>query len=163
MLVEPGTPFGQYTWGSPLDNVLQPLTSADWAERDVSLIGSPGNERLLAAIDQRIAAGDGSAGMAQVLARMGVRYVVVRDDVSLFALDGTWPALVNEALSNSPGVTKVYQSAALVGAPGADDAVTNLDPSYPSVVIYRVAGAEPVATVQPAAGPCGCTAGRSRC
>ena len=58
----PGAPFGQYVWGSPLDDVLQPLLTADWAERDLSTIGSPGNARLLDAIDQRIAAGDGSAG-----------------------------------------------------------------------------------------------------
>ena len=36
----------------------QSLTDADFAERDLSVIGSPGNERLLDAIDQRLAAGD---------------------------------------------------------------------------------------------------------
>jgi arabinofuranan 3-O-arabinosyltransferase len=152
VLVVPGAPFGQYLWGSPLDDVLQPLTSADWAERDVSVIGSPGNERLLAAIDQRIAAGDGSAGLTQLLARMGVRYVVVRDDLSRAMLAGTWPAQVNEALVSSPGITRVFQSAQFVGTPASDDAVNDLDPGYPAVVIYRVARAEPVATVQPAAG-----------
>ena len=152
VLVVPGAPFGQYLWGSPLDDVLQPLTSADWAARDVSIIGSPGNERLLDAIDQRLAAGDGSAGLTELLARMGVRYVVVRDDLSRAMLAGTWPARVNEALVSSPGITKVFQSGQFVGTSTADDAVTDLDPGYPAVIIYRVAGAEPVATVQPAAG-----------
>jgi arabinofuranan 3-O-arabinosyltransferase len=152
VLVVPGAPFGQYLWGSPLDDSLQPLTSADWAERDVSVIGSPGNERLLAAIDQRIAAGAGSAGLTRLLARMGVRYVVVRDDLSRAMLAGTWPAQVNEALASSPGITRVFHSAQFVGTVASDDAVSNLDPGYPAVVIYRVAGAEPVATVQPAAG-----------
>ena len=152
VLVVPGAPFGQYLWGRPLDDVLQPLTSADWAARDVSIIGSPGNERLLDAIDQRIAAGDGSAGLTELLARMGVRYVVVRDDLSRAMLAGTRPAQVNEALVSSPGITKVFQSAQFVGTLAPDDAVTNVDPGYPAVVIYRVAGAEPVATVQPAAG-----------
>jgi len=152
VLVVPGAPFGQYLWGSPLDEVLQPLTSSAWAERDVAVLGSPGNERLLDAIDQRIAAGEGSAGLTQLLARMGVRYVVVRDDLSRAMLAGTWPAQVNEALVSSPGITKVFQSAQFVGAAAADDAVSDLDPGYPAVVIYRVAGAEPVATVQPAAG-----------
>jgi arabinofuranan 3-O-arabinosyltransferase len=152
VLVVPGAPFGQYFWGSPLDDVLQPLTSADWAERYVSVLGSAGNERLLDAIDQRIAAGGGSAGLTQVLARMGVRYVVVRDDLNRSVLAGAWPALVNEALTNSPGITRVYQSAPFIGTPAADDSVTDLDPAFPAVVIYRVAGAAPVATVQPAAG-----------
>jgi len=152
VLVVPGAPFGQYLWGSPLDDVLQPLTKADWAERDVSVIGSPGNERLLAAIDQRIAAGVGSVGLTQLLARMGVRYVVVRDDLSRAMLALTWPAQVNEALVSSPGITRVFRSAQFVGTLAPDDAVNDLDPGYPAVVIYRVAGAEPVATVQPAAG-----------
>ena len=147
----PGAPFGQYAWGSPLDDVLQPLLAVDWAERDLSTIGSPGNARLLDAIDQRIAAGDGSAGLTQVLARMGVRYVVVRDDLSRTVLSGAWPALVNQALATSPGVTKVFQSRQLVGTAGPNDAVTDLDPPYPAVVIYRVAGAAPVVSVQPAA------------
>ena len=151
VLVVPGAPFGQYVWGSPLDDVLQPLLTADWAERDLSTIGSPGNARLLDAIDQRIAAGDGSAGLTQVLARMGVRYVVVRDDLSRAVLGGAWPALVNQALATSPGMTKVFQSRSLVGTAAPNDAVTDLDPPYPAVVIYRVAGAAPVVSVQPAA------------
>ena len=138
VLVVPGAPFGQYAWGSPLDDVLQPLLTADWAERDLSTIGSPGNARLLDAIDQRIAAGDGSAGLTQVLARMGVRYVVVRDDLSRAVLGGAWPGLVNQALATSPGVTKVFQSRELVGTAAPNDAVTDLDPPYPAVVIYRV-------------------------
>ncbi len=152
VLVVPGAPFGQYVWGSPLDDVLQPLLTADWAERDLSTIGSPGNARLLDAIDQRIAAGDGSAGLTQVLARMGVRYVVVRDDLSRAVLGGAWPGLVNQALATSPGVTKVFQSRQLVGTAAPNDAVTDLDPPYPAVVIYRVAGAAPLVSVQPAAG-----------
>ena len=151
VLVEPGAAFGQYLWGSPLDNVLQPLTSADWADREVSVIGSPGNERLLDAVDQRIAAGDGSPGLTQLLARMGVRYVVVRNDLSRKVLEGAWPARVNEALLSSPGITKVYQAATFVGTPTLDDAVNNLDPGYPALIIYRVGGTGPVATVQPAA------------
>ena len=107
VLVVPGAAFGQYLWGSPLDDVLQPLATVDWAERDLSVIGSPGNERLLDAIDQRLAAGDGSAGLAQVLARMGVRYVLVRNDLDRSALAGAWPARISDALHGSPGITPV--------------------------------------------------------
>ena len=62
--------------------MLSPLTSADYAERDLSDIGSPGDERLLDTIDQRLSAGDGSAGLTDLLARMGVKYVVVRNDLT---------------------------------------------------------------------------------
>src|SRR5260370_744494 len=82
VLVEPGAPFGQYVWGSPMDDVLQALTNVDYAERNLSVIGSPGNERLLTTIDQRLAAGKGSAGLTQVLRGMGLEYVVdMRDPI----------------------------------------------------------------------------------
>ena len=152
VLVEPGAQDGLYVWGSPIDDVLSPLTGTDYAERDLSDIGSPGEQRLLAAIDAEIGAGQGSAGLTQTLARMGVRYVVVRDDLNRAVLAGAWPARVNQALDESPGMTKVAQFGLKIGDPVPDDAATNFDPPYPAVEIYQVAGALPVATVQPAAG-----------
>ncbi len=152
VLVVPGAPFGQYTWGSPLDDVLQPLTTADWAERNLSVIGSPGNERLLDTIDQQLAAGAGSAGLTELLARMGVKYLVVRNDLDRSVLDGAWPARIHQALADSPGIREVAQFGRLpVGSFTPDDAVSNFDSPYPPVQIYQVAGAEPAATVQPAA------------
>ncbi len=150
VLVEPGLPFGQYLWGSPMDDVLQALTNVDYAERNLSVIGSAGNERLLNTIDQRLAAGDGSAGLAAVLARMGVRYVVVRNDLAV--QNGTWPARVNQALAASPGLTRVAQFGPLAGDLTPDNAVTKLYAPYPAVEIFQVPGAQPEATVQPAAG-----------
>jgi arabinofuranan 3-O-arabinosyltransferase len=152
VLVVPGAAFGQYLWGSPLDDVLQPLTTADWAERDLSLIGSPGNERLLDAIDQRLAAGTGQAALTSVLARMGVRYLLVRGDLARPDLNGAWPARIGEAIAASPGLTKVAQFGPAVGTTLAGDAAADFDPPYPAVQIYQVAGAQPVASVQPAAG-----------
>ena len=152
VLVVPGAAFGQYLWGSPLDDVLQPLTTADWAGRDLSLIGSPGNERLLDAIDQRLAAGTGSAALTGVLARMGVRYLLVRGDLARPDLNGAWPARIGQAIAASPGLTKVAQFGPAVGTTPAGDAAADFDPPYPAVRIYRVAGAQPVASVQPAAG-----------
>jgi arabinofuranan 3-O-arabinosyltransferase len=153
VLVVPGAPFGQYLWGSPLDEVLQPLTTADWAERNLSVIGSPGNERLLDSIDQQLAAGAGSAGLTELLARMGVRYLVVRNDLDRSGLDGAWPARIHQALATSPGIRKVAQFGTTpVGSFTPDDAVSNFDSPYPPVEIYQVSEAEPVATVQPAAG-----------
>ena len=71
VLVEPGAGFSEYTWGSPMDDVLQSLTNIDFAERDLGVVGSAGNERLLNAIDLEFASGDGSAGLTTLLARMG--------------------------------------------------------------------------------------------
>jgi arabinofuranan 3-O-arabinosyltransferase len=147
VLVVPGAAFSQYLWGSPQDDVLQPLTTVDWAERDLGAIGSPGNERLVEAIDQRLAAGDGSAGLSQVLAQMGVKYVVVRDDLLRPTLYGAWPARVNDALANSPGITRVARFGAPVGSASPGDAASAFDAPYPPVQIYQVSGAAPVASV----------------
>jgi arabinofuranan 3-O-arabinosyltransferase len=151
VLIEPGAPFGQYTWGSPLDEVLQPLITADWAERNLSVIGSPGNERLLDAVDQQLAAGAGSAALARVLAGMGVRYVVVRNDLNRAVLTGAWPARLSQALASSPGITRMVQFGQVTGSPGPDDAATDFDPPSAAVDIYQVAGASPVVTTAPAA------------
>jgi arabinofuranan 3-O-arabinosyltransferase len=152
VLVEPGAVFGQYTWGSPLDDVIEPLTTADWGERNLNFIGSAGNERLLDAVDQQLADGVGSAGLTQVLARMGIRYVVVRNDIERSILLGAWPARIHQALAESPGLTRVASFGPLAGSIAPDDAVTDFDTAYPSVEIYQVAGAEPPAAVLPAAG-----------
>ncbi len=152
VLVEPGAPFGQYLWGSPQDDVLQALTNVDYAERNLAVVGSVGNERLLNAIDQRLAAGDGSAGLTEVLARMGVKYVVVRNDLTESGQNGSWPARVNQALAASPGMTKVAQFGPLVGDLTSDNAVTKFLAPYPAVEIFQVAGAQPEATISPAAG-----------
>jgi arabinofuranan 3-O-arabinosyltransferase len=152
VLVEPGAPFGQYLWGTPLDDVLSPLTSADYARRDLSDIGSAGNERLLDAIDQQLAAGDGSAGLTDLLARMGVTYLVIRNDLDRSVLNGAWPARIHQALAESPGITRVARFGTFVGSFAPDNAVSHFDAPYPPVEIYEVAGADAVATVQPAAG-----------
>ena len=150
VLVEPGSAFAEYTWGSPMDDVLQALTNADWAERDLEVVGSAGNERLLAAVDQQFAAGDGSAGLTTLLARMGVKYVLVRNDLLPSALDGTWPARIHDALAASPGMTLAAQFGPAVGGGTPNDAVADFDTPYPAVQIYQVAGAQAAAVVQPA-------------
>ena len=152
VLIEPGSAFSQYTWGSPMDDVLQAYPNAGWAERNLEVVGSVGNERLLAAIDQQLAAGDGSAGLTMLLARMGVKYVLVRNDLSRPALDGTWPARVHDAIAASPGMRLAAQFGPAVGGGTPDDAVAGFDPRYPAVQVYQVSGARAAAVVQPASG-----------
>ena len=147
VLVEPGAPFGQYLWGSPLDDVLSPLTSADYAGGTCPTSARPATSGCSTTIDQRLAAGDGSAGLTDLLARMGVKYVVVRNDLDRSALNGAWPARIHQALAESPGVTKVAQFGTFVGSFAPDNAVSHFDAPYPPVEIYQVAGAEPAATV----------------
>jgi len=149
VLVVPGARFGEYTWGRPLDDVMEPLSTVTWGDRQLTNIGSAGYARLLDAVDQRLAAGEGSAGLTQVLASMGVKYVVVRNDLSRPDLRGAWPARVQDALDTSPGLSEVAQfgQQSPAGATSPNDAVSNFDPPYPPVQIYQVQGAQPVASV----------------
>ncbi|HXZ65628.1 MAG TPA: alpha-(1-_3)-arabinofuranosyltransferase family protein [Streptosporangiaceae bacterium] len=151
VLEEPGARFGQYTWGSPLDDILQPLFVGDWAASQLGVIGSVGNTRLLEAIDQQMSAGQGSAGLTQLLGRMGIKYVLVRNDLLRADLRQAWPSRIHDAISESPGLVQV----ARFGRPGrrpADNAVRDVDPPYPPVEIYQVQGAQPAVVVQPTAG-----------
>ncbi len=151
VLVVPGAAFGQYLWGSPEDDVLEPLSTVDWAERDLTSIGSAASERLIEVIDQRLAAGDGSAGLTQVLAQMGVKYVVVRNDLIRSSLFGAWPSRIRDALASSPGISEVARFGPPAGADsGPGDAVSSFDPPFPPVQIYQVRGAAPAASVVPA-------------
>ena len=152
ILEEPGARFGQYTWGSPMDDVLQPFVTGNWASVQNSDLGSAGNMRLLEAIDRQISAGDGSAGLTAVLAGMGVKYVVVRNDLVRDDLYGAWPARIHQALAESPGIVKVAQfGSAPAGNHLAGNATSSFDAPYPPVEIYRVDSADPVAIIQPAA------------
>ena len=151
VLEEPGARFGQYTWGSPLDDILQPLFVGDWASSQLGVIGSIGNTRLLETIDQQMSAGAGSAGLTQLLGRMGVKYLVVRNDLLRADLRQAWPARIHDAIAKSPGIVKVAQFGSAL-RPTASNAVTGVDPPYPPVQIYQVDGALPAVTVQPTAG-----------
>jgi len=152
ILEEPGARFGQYTWGSPMDDVLQPFLTGNWASVQNSDLGSVGNMRLLEAIDRQISAGDGSPGLATVLAGMGVKYIVVRNDLIRDDLYGAWAARIHQALDGSPGIVKVAQfGSAPAGTHRAGNATSSFDAPYPPVEVYRVESADPVATIQPAA------------
>jgi arabinofuranan 3-O-arabinosyltransferase len=152
VLAVPGARFGEYTWGRPIDDVLEASVTGDWASRQLTYIGSVGATRLLDAIDQRMAAGDGSAGLTQILARMGIKYVVVRNDLLRSDLRGAWPARIHDALSESPGLVRVAAFGGLsAGSPTPDDAAAGFDAPYPPVEIYEVPRSEPVASEVPTA------------
>jgi len=152
VLVEPGAGFSEYTWGSPMDDVLAGLTNVDFAERDLGAVGSAGNERLLNAIDLEFAAGDGSAGLTTLLARMGIKYVLVRNDLTGSQLTGTSTARVQDTIATSPGLTLAARFGPLVRDDAPEDALADVTARYPAVEVYQVAGAEAAAVVQPANG-----------
>ncbi|MCW2942075.1 MAG: coagulation factor 5/8 type domain protein [Actinomycetia bacterium] len=153
VLALPGSRFGEYTWGRPMDDVMQPLFHTRWGARALVPAGSPGYTRILDAIDERVTAGQGSAGLTEVLGRMGVRYLLVRNDLQRSELRGAWPARIHQALDSSPGIRKVaefggsQEGGAQVGGTDPNDGVSLFDQPYAPLEIYEVQGADDIASL----------------
>jgi arabinofuranan 3-O-arabinosyltransferase len=146
VLAVPGQRFGEYLWGRTIDDPLQPLMRTRWASRMIVPGGSAGLARLMEAIDDRFAAGYGSPGLSTVLSRMGVRFLLVRNDIQRDAGrgTGTWPARVHEALFRTPGVHKVAEFGGFWGQQFNVDATVSFDQPYKALEIYEVPQAEPL-------------------
>ncbi len=136
-LLLPASRFGQYAWGSPLDEPLQALASSPWEVRNAIPMTSPGHIRMLDAVETALADGAGSPDLAAYLARTGIRYLVVRNDLDVTGVSATEPVLVAAALTASPGIQVVKNLGPPTGiANGQLD--QGLRGSFPSVQIYRV-------------------------
>ncbi len=141
-LVVPADPHGQYTWGETIDDPLEPLASSPWAERGLVPYSGAGSQIVLDTAEQAVESGQDVPGLAAYLARAGIRYVVVRNDVSPAISGSTPPQVVNETLALS-GFRQVAsfgpQVAAAPGYPNLAGVTPGFAPSYPSVQIFEAA------------------------
>ena len=105
-LVAPADSHGIYTWGQPIDEPLEPLASSPWVQRNLVPFSGGGVSDLLNGAEQAIESGTASPGLASYLARAGIRYVLVRNDLDPAQLGYTPPTVVHAALEQS-GFTRV--------------------------------------------------------
>ncbi|PRI17173.1 alpha-(1-_3)-arabinofuranosyltransferase [Mycobacterium shigaense] len=141
VLVAPGAPFATQTWGTSHDEPLQVLGTSPWGVRDSIPLTPPQTIRALDSVQRLFAAGLPSAGLADTLARQGISYVVLRNDLDPETSRSARPILVHRAIEGSPGLVKVAQFGDPVG-PGTLAgfvADSGLRPSYPAVEIFSVA------------------------
>ena len=139
----PGAPFATQVWGNSHDEPLQVLGDSPWGVRDSIPLTPPETIRALDSVQRLFAAGRPSAGLADTLARQGISYVVVRNDLDPETSRSARPMLVHRAIDGSPGLTKVAQFGEPVGPGTLAGFITDsgLRPRYPAVEIYRVDGA----------------------
>ncbi|WP_155771465.1 alpha-(1-_3)-arabinofuranosyltransferase [Mycobacterium asiaticum] len=144
VLVVPGAPFATQVWGTSHDEPLQVLGSSPWGVRDSIPLTPPQTIRALDSVQRLFAAGRPSAGLADTLARQGISYLVVRNDLDPESSRSARPILVHRTVAGSPGLVKVAEFGAPVG-PGSLEGFVNdsgLRPRYPAVEIYRVGQAD---------------------
>ncbi|MGW8376302.1 alpha-(1-_3)-arabinofuranosyltransferase family protein [Streptomyces sp. ODS28] len=104
--VTPATAHGINTWGSTIDQPLDVLAKSAWAQRDYVPFGAPGNRRAMDAVEQALLTGSEVPGLSAYLARAGLHYVVVRNDLDPEQIGYVPPQTVRRTLEAS-GYTKV--------------------------------------------------------
>jgi hypothetical protein len=78
----PGSDFASYRWGDTVDPITPGLMDRPYIARELIPYGTPGTADLLIAFDRRIQEGvSDSDGWADVLRRLGVGDVVLRNDL----------------------------------------------------------------------------------
>lgn len=151
MLV-PASSTGTYIWGSTSDEPMQALADSPFTVRSAIPLSATAHIRVLNAVEERLARGEGSAGLAGYLARAGVSHLVVRNDLDSGAVGSVRPVLVQQALRDSPGLSRVASFGPVVPAEQElfgrvlDEYLT---PRRPAVEIWAVDDAAPRAWTAP--------------
>jgi arabinofuranan 3-O-arabinosyltransferase len=148
-LVAPADAHGDYLWGDPIDDPLVALASSPWAQAGLVPYGGAGAQILLDTAEHAIESGEQVTGLAGYLARAGVRYVVVRNDLDPQQVGYTAAALVHQTLSLS-GFSRVAAFGPLIGGAQIEPRATRAQqaalPSYPAVEIYAASSGAAVSS-----------------
>jgi arabinofuranan 3-O-arabinosyltransferase len=118
-LVLPGSAFGEYDWGRPMDEPLLWLARTPWGVRNLIPLGGAGVTRYLDGIEQELALGT-APGLATALTRAGIGQVLVRNDL----VDRQW-----DAPPSTSQITRALNGSGLVRAASFGPLVAAREPS----------------------------------
>jgi arabinofuranan 3-O-arabinosyltransferase len=147
-LLVPSSNFAVYDWGSPEDEPLQALARSDWAVRDAVPLGAPGTYRILDAVDALLAEGRPSPRLTPALARMGIHYLLLRNDLNAGGAGAVAPWIVRAAIAGSPGLSPAATFGPHLFGPGANGAATD----SPAIEMFSVDSATPAVSTAPVVG-----------
>ena len=141
-LILPGSTFATSIWGDPHDEPMQALARTPWAVRSAVPLSSAGNIRVLNAVEQQLATGRGSPGLAEFLARAGITRLLVRADLARDFVVGATPraVTVRAALLDSPGLAPVRRFGPTLGGDSTDRLAWDggLDLAVPALEVWAV-------------------------
>jgi len=139
-LVVPGSAAPAYLWGKTIDDALQPVARTPWTTRDAVPLAQAGYIRLLDEIEAELALGQASSTLVATLARAGIKYVVLRNDLNTFASASTPTVLVRATLTETPGFQEVAHFGPEVGGSTSDSNLLDAGMSVPrpSIEIFSV-------------------------
>lgn len=150
-LIVPGAGRPNLVWGQTVDDPLQPLAKTPWTVRDGLPLTQPGYIRFLDSIDQILARGEGDATLPVLLARAGVKYLVLRNDLDSAAAGSARLSFVHATLVNTPGLTLAAAFGSTFGGSQGFSDVTDqgLWPAGPAIQIFAVNHYAGVTGLQP--------------
>ena len=139
-LLVPGAGRPNLIWGQTVDDPMQPVARTPWSVRDGLPLTQPGYIRFLDSIDQILSRGQSDATLQTLLARAGVQYLVLRNDLDSAAAGSARLSSVQATLANSPGLKLVAGFGATFGGQQGFSDVTDLGlwPAGPAIQIYAV-------------------------
>jgi arabinofuranan 3-O-arabinosyltransferase len=146
-MVVPAEAHGSYTWGAPVDEPLEPLAGSPWVQRNLVPFSGAGAANMLDAAEKALESGTRVPGLTTYLARAGVRYLLVRNDLDPTQLGYTPPPVIHRTLEES-GFQRVTgfgpQLTAGLIYPNTPLTTQALMSSYQAVEIYQPATPPPV-------------------
>jgi arabinofuranan 3-O-arabinosyltransferase len=150
-LVVPASSFGEYDWGRTIDEPIRPLSTANYAVRDAVPLAPAGTTRVLDAVEERLQTGQDVGAAVDVLRRLGVRHLVLRNDLDTASAGQPSVTYARSAIRSTPDIT-------LARGFGTTRIDASGERVFP-VEIYDIGAAAPMAVTQPVADVVGVSGG----
>ena len=149
-LVLPASVHGFYTWGWTVDEPLEALAKSPWIDREAAPYGGAASTRVIDAINQGIRTGLPQPGLAALLNRSGISYIVLQNDNQWQLSDSPSPYTIHNVLNDS-GISEVASFGPIRPTYAGNNPTLRVinggyEVPYPAIDIFKVGGTSAVQT-----------------